>query len=105
MSFENKNSHGTLTEVERRVLELVSQAQTNKETAKVLGVSPATIKRHLENIRLKLHLKNRVEAAIYGLKLRGCPLGLTRGCPLYFGQTDGDKSREEWAAWPIDGNV
>jgi DNA-binding CsgD family transcriptional regulator len=103
MGFENKNSRGPLTAAEKKVLKLVSESQTNKEIAQTLGVSPSTIKRHLENIRLKLHLRNRVEAAIYGLRLRGCPLGLTRGCPLHSRQTDGDDSRVKWAVWPIDG--
>lgn len=105
LAAENKNTRPLLTEAEKKVLEFVSQCLTNKEIARTLGVSPSTIKRHLENIRLKLRLRNRVEAAIYGLRLRGCPLGLIQGCPLYSGQTDGDDSREKWAVWPIDGNI
>ena len=56
-----------LTVAEKRVLGLVSQAKTNKEIAAVLKISPATVKRHLENIFTKAHLRNRVEVAIYGL--------------------------------------
>jgi DNA-binding CsgD family transcriptional regulator len=71
-----------LTAAERRVLKLVSQAKTNKEIAADLGISPATVKRHLENVLRKLHLRNRVEAAIYALLITGCPRGLDRQCPL-----------------------
>ena len=60
-----------LTVAEKRVLGLVSQAKTNKEIAVVLKISPATVKRHLENIFTKAHLRNRVEAAIYGLVVEG----------------------------------
>jgi DNA-binding CsgD family transcriptional regulator len=71
-----------LTIAERRVLNLVSRAKTNKEIAADLGISPATVKRHLENVLRKLHLKNRVEAAIYALMITGCPRGLDHHCPL-----------------------
>jgi DNA-binding CsgD family transcriptional regulator len=71
-----------LTASERRVLNLVAQAKTNKEIAGSLGISPATVKRHLENVLRKLHLKNRVEAAIYALLINGCPRGFDRRCPL-----------------------
>ena len=51
----------------KRVLDLVSLAKTNKEIAAVLGIRPATVKRHLENLLRKLGVRNRIEAAIYGL--------------------------------------
>jgi len=72
-----------LTAAERRVLNLVSQAKSNKEIAVVLHISPATVKRHLENILRKLRLRNRVEAAIYGLIIMDscCPAMIPK-CPL-----------------------
>jgi DNA-binding NarL/FixJ family response regulator len=69
-----------ITAAERHVLALVAQARTNKEIATHLGISPATVKRHMENILLKLGLRNRVEAAIYGLMLNGCPHESSSGC-------------------------
>jgi DNA-binding NarL/FixJ family response regulator len=71
-----------LTPSEIRVLEFVSLAKTNKEIAALLNISPSTVKRHLENILRKAHLKNRVEAAIYGLALKGCPHASKRSCVL-----------------------
>jgi DNA-binding NarL/FixJ family response regulator len=47
----------------------VAQAKTNKEIACHLKISPATVKRHLENILKKLQLKNRVEAAVYSVRM------------------------------------
>ena len=55
-----------LTEAEKRVLTLVTSAKTNKEIAECLGISRATVKRHVENLLRKLQLRNRVEAAVYG---------------------------------------
>jgi DNA-binding CsgD family transcriptional regulator len=71
-----------LTAAEMRVLNLISRAKTNKEIAADLGISPATVKRHLENVLRKLHLKNRVELAIFGLMMTGCPRGFDHQCPL-----------------------
>ena len=71
-----------ITAAERRVLTLVTRAKTNKEIALALGISPATVKRHLEKILAKLGLRNRVEAAIYGLCLNGCPDRSSSGCAL-----------------------
>jgi DNA-binding NarL/FixJ family response regulator len=73
---------GNLSSAEQRVLNLVSQAKTNKEIAATLHISPATVKRHLEDIFRKLHLKNRVEAAIYGLIMTRCSCGVDPQCPL-----------------------
>jgi DNA-binding CsgD family transcriptional regulator len=71
-----------LSAAEKRVLNLVSLAKTNKEIAAALNISPAMVKRHLENILRKLQLRNRVEAAIYGLMIRGCAPGLDSQCPF-----------------------
>ena len=86
-----------LTAAEKRVIALVSRAKTNKEIAAVLGISPATVKRHLENIRRKFQLKNRVEAAIYAFRSIGCPRGPDPGCPLEVAQEEINLSCEKWA--------
>ncbi len=69
-----KKEFGLLTAQEKRVLKLVANAQANKEIAASLGISPSTVKRHMENILNKLHLKNRVAAAVYAVKMGDCPL-------------------------------
>ena len=71
-----------LTKTEMRVLNLVSGARTNKEIAVSLGVSPATVKRHMENIFTKLQLRNRVETAIYGLLVSQCTPEFHDNCRL-----------------------
>jgi len=52
---------------QKKVLRLVVKAQTNREIAAALGISPSTVKRHMEGILKKLKLKNRVEAALYAV--------------------------------------
>jgi DNA-binding CsgD family transcriptional regulator len=81
--LQQSSAEPVLTRAEERVLKLVSQSKTNREIAASLGISPATVKRHLENIFRKLHVRNRIEAAIYSLSLAGCYFDDNNGdCPL-----------------------
>jgi DNA-binding NarL/FixJ family response regulator len=54
-----------LTERERDVLQRVANGMTNREIANALSISENTAKKHLRNILAKLHLQNRVQAALY----------------------------------------
>jgi len=92
-----KISTPSLTFAEKRVLSLVSFAMTNKEIASTLGISPATVKRHLENILKKLRLKNRVEAAIYGLMIDGCRGGRNPVCALEVWREERHDTGAIWA--------
>ena len=67
MSNLNKESHFPLSERERKVLKFVAMGLSNKEIAVSMKLSPSTVKRHVENILKKLHVKNRVEAAVYAV--------------------------------------
>lgn len=69
-----KKDLGLLTAQEKRVLKFVAEAQANKEIAASLGISPSTVKRHLESILRKLRLKNRVAVAVYAVRMGDCPL-------------------------------
>ena len=85
MKAENQSARAKafmITAAESRVLTLVTRAKTNKEIALALRISPATVKRHMEKILAKLGLRNRVEAAIYGVMLNGCPDGSSSDCAL-----------------------
>lgn len=57
-----------LTERERQVLEQVAHGLSNPEIAEKLYLSENTIKKYLHNILEKLHLNNRVEAAVYAVR-------------------------------------
>lgn len=51
-----------LTAREREVLGLVAQGLTNARIARRLGLSPATVRTHLEHIRTKLGARTRAQA-------------------------------------------
>ena len=93
----NRNIAALLTRAENRVLALVTQAKTNKEIARVLGISPATVKRHLENVLRKLSVKNRVEAAIYGILANGCPGAIAASCALQSWRKERGAAESIWA--------
>ncbi len=57
----------TLTSREEEILGLVARGLANKEIAARLGIVEGTVKRHLQNILAKLHLRNRVELATYAV--------------------------------------
>ena len=94
-----RNRTPKLTAAEKKVLDLVSLARTNKEIAVILGISPSTVKRHVENVLRKLHLKNRVEAAIYGLTVDGdgCVARGIGNCPLAIWRKERDADAQKWA--------
>jgi DNA-binding CsgD family transcriptional regulator len=52
-----------LTAREREVLHLVGQGRTNAQIAADLWITPATVKKHLENVYLKLGVASRAAAA------------------------------------------
>jgi DNA-binding CsgD family transcriptional regulator len=51
-----------LTTRERTILEVVAQGQSNKEIGRTLGISPETVKTHLENVYGKLSVERRAQA-------------------------------------------
>jgi DNA-binding NarL/FixJ family response regulator len=61
-----------LSEREIEVLRLLSQGLDNAAIARLLTVSPATVKNHVSHILAKLGLRNRVQAAVYAV-LTGAP--------------------------------
>lgn len=60
--------HRPLTARELEVLQIIAKGLSNNETAKVLGLSKATIRTHLEHIYQKLDVTNRVEAVTEGVR-------------------------------------
>jgi len=57
-----------LTPREIEVLERVVEGATNKEIAEALVITENTVKIHLHNILEKLHLQNRIQAAVYAVR-------------------------------------
>jgi len=61
-------THTDLTEREREILGLLSDGRSNKEIARVLGISDATVKVHIKHVLSKLNMKSRLEAAVWALQ-------------------------------------
>jgi two-component system nitrate/nitrite response regulator NarL len=57
-----------LTEREIEVLEEVVKGATNKKIADTLHITENTVKIHLRNILEKLHVQNRIQAAVYAVR-------------------------------------
>ena len=65
---EKKESSRVLGERELQVLELASQALSNREIADSLGLSLHTIEAHMRHIFSKLQVGSRTEAILYAIK-------------------------------------
>ena len=57
-----------LSEREKEILQLIAKGVSNSEAARMLNVSKATIRTHLEHIYRKLEVTNRVEAVTEGIR-------------------------------------
>jgi DNA-binding NarL/FixJ family response regulator len=57
-----------LSERELEILQLIAKGVSNSEAAKLLKVSKATVRTHLEHIYEKLEVSNRVEAVTEGIR-------------------------------------
>jgi LuxR family transcriptional regulator, maltose regulon positive regulatory protein len=64
-----KGRPGTVSPREREVLDLVAQGLKNKEIARTLFISEATVKVHVRHILEKLDVKTRTEAAVRAAEL------------------------------------
>ena len=60
-----------LTTREREVLDALADGGTNKEIAIRLGISPGTVKTHVERLIGKLGVRDRTQAAILAVEHRG----------------------------------
>jgi DNA-binding NarL/FixJ family response regulator len=57
-----------LSRREQDVLGLLVEGLSNEEIARTLFLSEATVKKHLGSIMAKLHLRNRVQVAVFGVR-------------------------------------
>ncbi len=67
-----------LTSREKQVLELLAQGLTNKQIAAGLAITENTVRAHVRLILEKLHLQNRIQAAVYAVQqgwVQGRPEG------------------------------
>jgi DNA-binding NarL/FixJ family response regulator len=58
-----------LTTRELEILRRIAEGKDNGEIAFELNVSPFTVKNHVANILAKLHLHNRIQAAVHAVRV------------------------------------
>ena len=61
---------GLLTPREQEILKWIDIGKSNIEIGLILGISPLTVKNHVQNILRKLNVQNRTQAVGKGLALR-----------------------------------
>ena len=59
---------GQLTSREREVLSLLVQGMSGEEIADALGISPNTVRTHVQSILTKLQVHSRLEAATFAVR-------------------------------------
>jgi DNA-binding NarL/FixJ family response regulator len=59
-----------LTDRENQVLNLIADGLTNKQIARNLSISEATVENHIHHIYEKLRISNRAQAVAYVFQLR-----------------------------------
>ncbi len=64
------NGHAALTRRETEILHVLAAGFNTKEAAERLGVSPATVRNHVQNILGKLGAHSRLEAVAYATRQR-----------------------------------
>jgi len=60
--------YDSLSEREREIFQLIAEGRSNKETAEVLGISPATVETHRGHIQQKLDVHNTAELVLYAVR-------------------------------------
>lgn len=69
------NSVGDLSEKQREVLDLVMDRRTNKEIAKLLGISASAVEQRLQSVRRRLGATSRADLArTYGALREACQI-------------------------------
>jgi DNA-binding NarL/FixJ family response regulator len=65
---DGKPPNEILSPREREILRLVTEGKDNATIAQELFISPYTVKNHISNILLKLHVANRIQAAVLAVR-------------------------------------
>ena len=66
-----------LTPRESEVLARIAEGRSNREIARLLGLSEKTVKAHVSSVLAKLGVQDRTQAAVYAVRHQGDPNGGT----------------------------
>lgn len=69
-SNESENPDIKLTNSETTILHLVGEGLTSKEIGLKLNISEGTVRKHRENMRAKLGIRNSAEMAAYAIRIQ-----------------------------------
>ena len=66
-----KDYTSLLSDIEKQVASLLAIGNSTSDVAKEMNIHPTTVRAHVRNLRIKLHLDNRVQLIAFcqGLKL------------------------------------
>ena len=67
--ISSDNTSRLITKRESEVLQWLHKGKTNWEISTILGISPLTVKNHVQNVIRKLNVLNRSQAAVKAAKL------------------------------------
>ncbi len=67
-SRKDSRENTDLTNREEEILLLIAKGMSNKEIARKLKIVETTVKVHVKNLLKKLHLRSRVEAAVWAVE-------------------------------------
>ena len=66
---DDKDELASLTDQERKILDLVAEGLTNRQIGERMFLAEKTVKNYVSNILAKLGMSRRTEAAVYAAKL------------------------------------
>jgi DNA-binding NarL/FixJ family response regulator len=65
---EDDPRYATLTEQERRILDLIAEGRTNRQIAQTMFLAEKTVKNYVSGLLRKLGVDRRTEAAVYAVE-------------------------------------
>jgi DNA-binding NarL/FixJ family response regulator len=65
---EDDPRYATLTDQERRILDLIAEGRTNRQIAQTMFLAEKTVKNYVSGLLRKLGVERRTEAAVYAVE-------------------------------------